>query len=317
MSKIKTIADALIQTISKDLIDKEDKIKLTLVCLIAGGHLLLEDVPGLGKTTLAKSLANCLKADFKRIQCTPDLMPSDITGVTIYNQKNQSFEFIQGPVFSQILLADEINRTNPKTQSALLEAMAEATVSVDRQTHQLHQPFFVIATQNPVEFGGTYPLPEAQMDRFMMRISLGYPNKSAEVAMLKSLQIDKQTGGRDAVISCEQLLQIRQYAQKVTVSEEVFQYIVAIVDATRHHDAVALGASPRASLALMKSAQALAVISGHNSVTPEMIQIIAEPVLAHRLIFKNKQISGEAKKRFFAELLTKSVFVPDHANAPS
>lgn len=314
-NQIQNLTEQLISNISKQLIGKDEQIRLTFVCLIAGGHLLLEDVPGLGKTTLAKALAKSINAEFKRIQCTPDLMPSDITGVTIYNQKTGEFDFIKGPVFSQIVLADEINRSNPRTQSALLEAMAEGTVSVDRQTHTLDQPFFVIATQNPVEFSGTYPLPEAQMDRFMMRISLGYPNKMAEVQMLKSQRIDAQKPQIPALLTGEHIMQLRQHAQNITMSDEIYQYIVNIVAATRTHDAVALGASPRAALALMKISQAYALITGMSHVTPKIIHQIAEPVLAHRLLFKNKQMSHTAKLHFFDELLGQNVHVPDHAYA--
>ncbi|WP_230655712.1 AAA family ATPase [Psychrobacter sp. I-STPA10] len=318
--KIPNIAKALTNNIEQALIGKQPQILLALTCLVAGGHLLLEDVPGLGKTTLAKALATAIKGQFRRVQCTPDLMPSDITGVTVYNQKNASFEFIQGPVFTNILLADEINRTSPRTQSALLEAMSDATVSIDNVSHELPELFFVIATQNPVEFSGTYELPEAQMDRFMMRLSLGYPDKASEIAMLKgvcgqagsdnhSLSTQQQV---KPLLSTGQVLQLRQRASQVTVSEDMFNYIVNIVERTRHHQALRLGASPRASLSLLKASQAYALLTGANSITPEHIKLLAEPILAHRLLFKNQHSTAMERQQFFEQLLDRQVAVPDN-----
>ncbi len=312
--KFKQLADQIIQQVSQVLIGKNQQIRMTLSCFIAGGHLLLEDVPGLGKTTLAKGLANCFALDFKRIQCTPDLMPSDITGVTIYNQKSEVFEFIKGPVFSNILLADEVNRTNPRTQSALLEAMGEATVSIDRKTYQLEQPFFVIATQNPIEFSGTYPLPEAQMDRFMMKISLGYSSQSSEIKMMKSQQYDEKKPQVKTLFKADHILKLRQQAEKVLVSNDIFKYISDLTAATRKHPDLHMGASPRASLALMKCSQALSLLEGKNHVSPQIIQTLVRPVLEHRLLFKDRQLNEQGKHEFFTQFL-QSVPVPDNPQA--
>lgn len=310
--KIPALAQQIIDNIGNHLIGKEEKIRLTLTCLIAGGHVLLEDVPGLGKTTLAKALATSIDCQFKRIQCTPDMLPSDITGVSIYNQKNQSFEFIKGPVFTHILLADEINRTNPRTQSALLEAMAEGTVTVDRETYTLDSPFFVIATQNHIDFSGTYSLPEAQMDRFMMQLSLGYPSKQSEIAMMHAQRVDAARPPLNTIISNAHVMQLRQHAQNIHVHDNVYQYIADIVRKTREHDAIHLGASPRACLALMKAAQAYALLTGQNHVSPQLIQKLAEPVLAHRLLFKNRQMNAAQVMSFFDQLLHHDVVVPDN-----
>ena len=312
--KIKTLADNLVQNIAQVLIGKNPQILQTLTCLVAGGHLLLEDLPGLGKTTLAKALAASFGVSFRRIQCTPDVMPSDITGVSIFNQQTQAFEFIAGPVFTQVLLADEINRTSPRTQSALLEAMAEGTVTVDRQTYTLTPPFFVIATQNPIEFAGTYPLPEAQMDRFMMRISLGYPDPDSEVRMLQSHQRSEQLPQVRALMSAEQLLLLRRHAERVAVSPALLRYITDLVGATRSHAELQLSASPRASLALLKAGQAMSLLSGQDTLRPATVQALARPVLQHRLLFRNRS-AGEAEiSAFFASLL-QSVRLPDHPGA--
>lgn len=259
-------------------------IRKLLVAFAAGGHVLIEDYPGTGKTTLAKALALSIDSEFKRIQFTPDLLPSDILGVSIFNQRDQAFEFHKGPVFSNILLADEINRASPRTQSALLEAMAEAQVSIDGARHRLEDLFFVIATQNPVEFRGTYPLPEAQMDRFALRFSLGYVESAEEVAILT-----EQTRGHpiDAIgkcVSLEEALALRQAVMEVKITDELKAYIVTIVKGTRSARGIQLGASARASLMLMKSAQALALFDGQPFVTPEHIQEIAVSVIAHRLV---------------------------------
>ncbi len=304
---IKKWVDPVIAEIERALIGKRAAIIQMLTCFLAGGHLLLEDVPGLGKTTLAKALANSLSMDNKRIQCTPDLMPADILGVTIYNQQSQQFDFNPGPIFTNILLADEINRTNPRTQSALLEAMAEGTVSIDRLTHRLPEPFFVIATQNPVEFAGTYPLPEAQLDRFMMSISLGYPDLASELKLLdkpQKIQIK-------ACLSDKHFLKLRQLAQQVTISAAAKSYIVNVVRATRNHADIQLGASPRGTLALLQTAKALTLLSGQSYVTPKIIQSLIKPVLAHRLIFTDRYLKT-AEKTLILRQLVSQVKVPDN-----
>lgn len=309
--KIQQLSQSLIQTIAQVVIGKNEQILLALTCLVAGGHLLLEDLPGVGKTTLAKTLAQSINGGFHRVQCTPDLMPSDITGVTVYNQKSGEFEFIKGPVFTNILLVDEINRTSPRTQSALLEAMSDATVSIDNQTYQLPQPFMVLATQNPIEFSGTYDLPEAQMDRFMMRLSMGYPDAASEITLLKS-HGKSQSPTVTPVISAEQVLRLRQFAEQIVVSDEMYQYIATLIGRTRQHHSLRLGASPRAGLSLLKACQAYALLTGANSVTPAHIQKLAEPVLAHRLIFKSPPRDEQERQQFFAELLGQQVRVPDN-----
>lgn len=315
-NKIQNLAHNIINHISQTVIGKQEQILLALTCLVAGGHLLLEDLPGVGKTTLAKALASTINGQFRRVQCTPDLMPSDITGVTVYNQKLGEFEFIQGPVFTHILLADEINRTSPRTQSALLEAMSDATVSIDNQTYSLPQPFFVVATQNPIEFSGTYDLPEAQMDRFMMRLSLGYPDFASEISLLKTHGAN-QSIPTQALISPEQILKLRALSERVPVSEEMYRYIGEIILRTRQHSALRLGASPRAGLSLLRACQSYALLTGATSVQPAHVQRLAQPVLAHRLIFKNQSSSDEVQAQFFAQLLQTQVRVPDNPTNPN
>lgn len=309
--KVQQLTHSLINHISQVVVGKNEQILLALTCLIAGGHLLLEDLPGVGKTTLAKALAQSMNGQFQRIQCTPDLMPSDITGVTVYNQKSGEFEFIKGAIFTHILLADEINRTSPRTQSALLEAMSDATVSVDNQTYVLPQPFMVIATQNPIEFSGTYELPEAQMDRFMMRLSLGYPDFANEILLLKT-HGKQQMPTLTPIISSEQILRLRTLAEKITVSEDMYHYIGNLLLKTREHQSIRLGASPRAGLSLLKACQAYALLTGANSVTPNHVQLLAEPVLAHRLIFKTPMNDRQQRQQFFQQLLQQHVRVPDN-----
>lgn len=308
---ITELTKALIQNISQMVIGKNEKVLQALTCLVADGHLLLEDLPGVGKTTLAKAIAMTIKADYKRVQCTPDLMPSDITGVTIFNQQKGEFEFVKGSVFTNILLADEINRTSPRTQSALLEAMSDATVSIDNQTYTLPSPFFVMATQNPIEFSGTYDLPEAQMDRFMMRISLGYPDKNSTVNMLRG-ESQAKSHSINALISVEQVLKLRKHRERVNASEEICKYIATLVEQTRQHPAIRVGASPRAAISLLKAAQAYALLTGSTSVTPAHIAKLAEPVLGHRLLFKNQHLNQAERIEFFAALLKQDVRVPDN-----
>jgi len=276
-----TIYNKIFNNLEKTVIGQSEAIKKLLAAFISGGHVLLEDLPGTGKTTLAKALAHALQIKFRRIQFTPDLLPSDILGVSIFNPKTQSFHFHKGPIFTEILLADEINRASPRTQSALLEAMGEKQVSLDGTRHELSDLFFVIATQNPVEFHGTYPLPEAQMDRFAMRFSLGYVPPEEEVKILSNQQNNKESP--QSPVNRSDIQNLRTAASNIRISEELKRYIVDLVSETRHCAGVQMGASPRASLALMKVAQALALFDGMDFVTPDHIQAVAVPVIAHRL----------------------------------
>ncbi len=269
---------------ARAIIGKPEALQFALICLLCRGHLLLEDVPGLGKTTLAKVVSKSLALSFKRLQCTPDLLPADITGVSIFDQKDHTFRFVPGPIFSNILLADEINRTSPRTQSALLEAMAEQTVTVDRKTRPLPKTFMVIATQNPIEFSGTYPLPEAQLDRFFMRISLGYPSLKDESRIMAINRQNDPSAAISPVLKEERLLNLQDAVKQVRIDDKIMQYIASLVQATRAHRGLRLGASPRGSIALMKAGQALAMIEGSDFVTAQMIQKLVKPVLAHRIL---------------------------------
>jgi MoxR-like ATPase len=286
---------------------KPEAVKMALVCLLAEGHLLIEDVPGVGKTTLAHSLARVFDCTFRRIQFTSDLLPSDILGVSVFNQAGQSFDFRKGPIFANIILADEINRTTPKTQSALLEAMSEGKVSVDNRTHPLPRPFMVVATQNPIEHHGTYPLPDSQLDRFLLRIKMGYPENDAEKEILRRKSTMPDLDLLQPVMHAEDILAAQSQVNGVRVDESLLDYVMAIVDATRRSEFLLIGASPRGSLALRRAAQALAYFEGRDYCIPDDIKRLVLPVLAHRVIVSSKYSSpykrSEEAEAILAEIL--------------
>ena len=285
--QIADTAAAIRDNIQLAIVGKSDVIEHILAALFSAGHILVEDVPGIGKTTLARSLAYSLDCEFRRIQFTPDLMPSDITGIHYYNQHNGQFEFRPGPVISQVVLADEINRATPRTQSALLEAMAERQVTIDQDTMPLPAPFLVMATQNPIELEGTFPLPEAQIDRFLLRLRLGYPSETDEAALLERFEDADPLGSLRPVASADDVLHIQSLVRRIYIDPVLRSYLVRVIRATREHPDVALGASPRATLGLYRCAQALAGIRGQEYVTPDDIKTLASPALAHRIILKS------------------------------
>jgi MoxR-like ATPase len=294
----------VIDEVEKVIIGKRETIMMLIASIMCNGHVLVEDVPGVGKTTLVKSLAKALGCSFKRIQFTPDLLPGDITGTPIFNQKTQEFEFRRGPVFAQFVLADEINRATPKTQSSLLECMEERQVTADGVTYQLPYPFFVVATENNVEYQGTYPLPEAQLDRFMMRLSIGYPGKTEESQIIDSQMVEHPLGSVISVLSSDEVVRVQQAVPGVFLETTLRDYIVEIVTATRHHPMIALGASPRGSLNLSHISRAVAGISGRDFVLPDDIKKLAEPVLAHRLILRPEaRIRNITAKQIIGEIL--------------
>lgn len=285
---------------------KADVVRLSVVCLLAKGHLLIEDVPGVGKTTLAQALARSVECGFHRLQCTADMLPGDILGVTIYNAKTGEFEFKPGPIFTNFLLADEINRATPKTQSALLEAMNERQITIDGRTLPMAEPFLVIATQNPVEHHGTYPLPESQLDRFLMRLRVGYPDLASEREIVRNGR-SAQYGPLDAVLTPPELLQVQEVVDQVNVDEALIDYMLAIVDRTRNHESLALGVSPRGAQALYRASQAFAFLDGRDYVLPDDIKRLVVPVFAHRVALSQRaslgQRSTEASERVLAGIL--------------
>lgn len=281
---VQDVAERIAQNVGQVILGKRNEIRLAILGLLCRGHLLLEDVPGVGKTMMARALAKSIGGSFNRIQFTPDMLPSDITGVSVFNQQTQTFVFHKGPLMSQIVLADEINRGTPKTQSALLEAMEERQITVDGTTYNMEVPFMIIATQNPIEYEGTFPLPEAQLDRFFLRIEMGYPRPEEELTILSAQQIQHPIQNIQQSVYIEELIQAQQAVTRVYAAEEIKQYIVSIIDSTRKHPDIRLGSSPRGSLALFRASQARAAMAGRDYVLPDDVKVLAEVTLSHRII---------------------------------
>jgi len=303
-AELQQFAQTVIDNIEKVIVGKREAIELLMVALLSEGHVLIEDVPGVGKTMLARALATSLGLSFRRLQCTPDLLPNDITGVSVFNQRSGEFEFRPGPAFSHLLLADEINRATPRTQSALLESMGEGQVTADGITYPLPQPFMVLATQNPIEYEGTFPLPEAQLDRFLLKLAVGYPSPADENQMVLNLQREHPITAIGQVVDGARVLDLRRQVWEVHVDDTVRDYAVRLVHATRSHPDLALGASPRGSLALFKTAQALAALGGRNYVIPDDVKRLALPVLVHRLIVRPQSaLRGYTAARVLTDLL--------------
>ncbi|MFB0535520.1 MAG: AAA family ATPase [Anaerolineae bacterium] len=310
MDKTQEVAEKVIANVEKVIVGKHKEVQLTLLALLCQGHLLIEDVPGVGKTMLAKSIARSIGCTFRRIQFTPDMLPSDVTGVSVFNQKTREFEFRPGPVMAQIVLTDEINRATPKTQSALLESMEERQITVDGTTYPMARPFLVLATQNPIEYEGTFPLPEAQLDRFMMRISLGYPDPEDEITMMDSQQYVHPIKEIGQVIDVEELLEAQEAVKSIYIDDSIKEYIVAVVGETRKHPDVYLGASPRGSLALYKTSQAQAALIERDYVIPDDIKALAQVTLSHRLIISPSARIKNVDPKAVVEEIINSVPVP-------
>lgn len=307
---VQSVAERVIQNVSQVIIGKRTEIRQTVLGLLSEGHILIEDIPGVGKTMMTKALARSIGADFSRIQFTPDMLPSDVTGISLFNQKIQEFEFRNGPIIAQIVLADEINRATPKTQAALLEAMEERQVTVDGITHKMPEPFLILATQNPIEYEGTFPLPEAQLDRFLLRIRLGYPTPEEELTMLAAQQHAHPVDKIQQVIQIHELLEAQQAVRHIYVANEVIKYIIDIVTATRHHRDVELGSSPRGSLALFRTSQTRAAMTGRDYVIPEDVKALAEVTLSHRIFLNLDARAREISKRQIIKDILASIPVP-------
>ncbi len=306
MSDIQEFVTSVIENVENVIVGKRSAIEMLMVAMLCEGHVLLEDVPGVGKTMLARSLAISLSGQFNRLQCTPDLLPNDVTGVSVYNQQKGQFEFRQGPVFVNVLLVDEINRATPRTQSALLEAMQEQQVTVDGVTYALPRPFIVLATQNPIEYEGTFPLPEAQLDRFLMRLSIGYPSTGDEKILLNHLRREHPVTHLKPAVEASRLIELQRQVWEVYVEDSLQDYIVKLISTTRGHPDLALGASPRASLALFKAAQALAAIRGRDHVIPDDIQTLVPSILTHRLLISPEaELRGRTPRSILDDLLEK------------
>lgn len=304
MGKTYEVARALKENVEKVIVGKDEIIQMLLASLIAGGHVLLEDAPGTGKTVMTKAIAKSLSAEFNRIQFTPDLLPSDITGMNIFRQKEGEFQFIKGPVFANIVLADEINRATPRTQSSLLECMEEKQVTVDGVTYSLEEPFLVIATQNPIETAGTFPLPEAQLDRFMMELSVGFPDKKEEIQMISRFMSENPMDSLEPVCTKEDFMEMRKECQEVFIHPVLKEYIVNLVQATRNHPSVALGVSPRGTLAFVKVLKVYAAMNNRNYVIPEDIKKLAKPVMAHRMITYSSVAFGKTEDSILEGILS-------------
>lgn len=309
MNKIEMLNN-IVSNVEKVIVGKRSVIEKIIICLISGGHILIEDVPGVGKTALVHAVAKSINCEFKRIQFTPDLLPSDITGVSVYNQKSGEFEFKNGPIMSQIILADEINRTSPKTQASLLEAMEEHQVTADGITYKLREPFMVLATQNPIEYEGTFPLPEAQLDRFMMKITVGYPDEKHELDMLRRYKFLNPLNTLQSAAEPEDIIEIREIVKNIKFDAAVEEYLLSIVRGTRSAEEVLLGGSPRASLNLYRASQGRAFLKGRDFVTPDDIKFLANAVLCHRLILKSEyRLRGMTPEGVIEKVLS-SISIP-------